>query len=175
MRRFPGNACGVLLVSFFLLAPLAMAVPAADEPEPSAGIERFYSISFDDPQWKTFETTGDMRDAVALDEGRFDDVPTEEVLRAVLEYPLIGDIFAFGTTGLGIERVSEHCTALRVFLERDDACDVLSRAISNTEQAASSVQAPAIAKMGIPFILRELHAYLESAEGGGGMPGRALS
>lgn len=172
LHRFLKKAFGVILVSLFLFVTFSVVVHA-EELESAENAQSFYSISFEDPQWRTFETTEEMREAVALDEGTFDNLSTEEVLRAVLEYPLIGDIFAFDTNKLGIERVSEHCSALRVFLERDDAYDVLSRAISNTEWMEARVQAPDVAKMGIPYILRELQTYLESVEDVGGMPERA--
>lgn len=172
LHRFLKKTFGVILVSLFLFVTFSVVVHA-EELESAENAQSFYSISFEDPQWRTFETTEEMREAVALDEGTFDNLSTEEVLRAVLEYPLIGDIFAFDTNKLGIERVSEHCSALRVFLERDDAYDVLSRAISNTEWMEARVQAPDVAKMGIPYILRELQTYLESVEDVGGMPERA--
>lgn len=76
-----------------------------------------------------------MRAAVHLDESVFDDLPTAEVLRAVLEYPLLSDIFLFNTYQQGIEHTMTHCTALRVFVTRPDAYSVLRHAAARKNRA----------------------------------------
>ena len=58
-------------------------------------------------------------------------LPTDEVLRAVLEYPKIINIFLYCSDEQGIEQTAVHCTALKVFLTRPDARQVLDETIAN--------------------------------------------
>ena len=58
-------------------------------------------------------------------------LPTDEVLRAVLEYPKIINIFLYCSDEQGIEQTAVHCAALKVFLTRPDARQVLDETIAN--------------------------------------------
>lgn len=106
--------------------------------------EGFYKISTDDPIWETFETVDEMREAVYLDVSVFTDLSTQEVLRAVLEYPLISDVFAYEDNSIGIRRVSAYCTALRVLLHRKDVKSVIRDAYSNIAEVKAHICAPIV-------------------------------
>lgn len=95
----------------------------------------FYSITAEDPQWVALGSISARRAAVHLDESVFDDMPTEEVLRAVLEYPFTSDIFLFNTYQQGIEHTMTHCTAMRVLVQRADAYSVLRHAAARKNRA----------------------------------------
>ena len=119
----------------------------------------FYDLSTEDPEWMEFQTSEAMRQAIHLDDDVFANLSTEEVFRAVLEYPLIHDLMAFNTPELAVERVSEHCTALRIFIRRPDAQTVLRRATENVEGLTAKVEAVTIQKSLFNLYLNVLDQY----------------
>ena len=130
MKRYKKLFAVILSLALILCSTMPVTALAEEVNVP----REFYSVTAEDPEWAEFETTAAMRAAVHLEESVFDDLPTAEVLRAVLEYPLIGEILCFNSLQEGIERTQEHCTALRVFLKRDDAYAVLRDAIDRNNQ-----------------------------------------
>ena len=122
-----------IILSLALILCSTMPVTALAE---EVNIPReFYSITAEDPQWVALGSTDARRAAVHLDESVFDDMPTEEVLRAVLEYPFTSDIFLFNTYQQGIEHTMTHCTAMRVLVQRADAYSVLRHAAERKNRA----------------------------------------
>lgn len=113
------------ILSILFVLCLLLTFPVSSSDNTYQKNKSYYTVSFDDSVWKTYQTTAEMRAAVHLDEDVLKDKSTEEVLRATLEYPLIGDLFAFSTTELAVRRVSEHCTALRILVQREDVYSVL--------------------------------------------------
>ncbi len=121
----------------------------------------FYDINYEDPEWKEFETSAEMRAAIYIPEEDLVDLPTDEVLIAVLEYPLIGDLFVFNDIETAVRCVSEHCTALRIFLSREDAEQVLDDALLNMESVSEKMHSPDLDKEGIKYILPVLKLYFD--------------
>lgn len=152
MKRYKKLFAVILSLALILCStmPVTALAEEVNVPQP------FYSVTAQDPEWAEFETTAAMRAAVHLDESVFDDLSTEEVLRAVLEYPLNVDIICFNTIQKGIERLQEHCTALRVFLKRDDAYEVLRNAIDRNDQKRLKANLSDVDAAVVPDILQFL-------------------
>ena len=167
----------VFLALLFLL-PLAACTQTQAEETPS-GYDRpepvmlekvhenfdrercFYDLSTEDPEWTQNPSTAAHRRALHLDESVFTDLPTEEVLRAVMEYPLIGDLMAFDTSQMAVEKVAQHCTALKVLMQRPDALAVVEEAEKDVYAYTGKVEAPTDSKYLFPRYLSILHAALE--------------
>lgn len=144
----------ILTTLFFFLwfLPCAFASDVEDK------THKFYAINVEDPQWKEFQTSEEMYKALYIEESFFDNVPTRTVLEAVLEYPLITDIWFFDSLEKGIEQVSLRCTALRVFLNRSDAENVLLH--TDDQQAEKNLRASTVAKESTSLTLRGIRTYL---------------
>lgn len=121
----------------------------------------FYDYGPEDPEWTQNPTAAAHRRALHLDESVFTDLPTEEVLRAVMEYPLIGDLMAFDTSQMAVEKVAQHCTALKVLMQRPDALAVVEEAEKDVYAYTGKVEAPTDSKYLFPRYLSILHAALE--------------
>ncbi len=122
----------------------------------------FYKFSSNAPTWKQFKSTEERRKALYIEDEFFDNIPTEEVLRAVLEYPFIEDLLFFNDNKSAIKTVSSHCTALRVFLSREDSYKVLEEALSDVNKTSQRLHAPKIQKNGVPYVLKELKKYFDN-------------
>ena len=121
----------ILSLALIMCSAMLVTTLAKEENVP----QPFYSITAEDPQWVALGSISARRAAVHLDESVFDDMPTEEVLRAVLEYPFTSDIFLFNTYQQGIEHTMTHCTAMRVLVQRADAYSVLRHAAARKNRA----------------------------------------
>ncbi|MGP1543393.1 MAG: hypothetical protein ACTTIO_00310 [Candidatus Fimenecus sp.] len=123
----------------------------------------FYKVDTTSLEWKNLDTTEKLRKAVYIDEKELNPLSTDEILRAVLEYPLIGDIFAFNSTKEGIEYVSTHCTALRLLLNRADAHLIVKKAENNNSETIKRLKTKDSITIELaPFVLEELNNYFLS-------------
>ena len=149
---------GILCVLALLLGGITAYASEADEF--NTGYDSYYKVSVDDAAWKSFQTGDEMRRAVLLDEADLVDLSSEELLRAVLEYPLICDLYAYDSFEAGIKAVSINCTALRLFLQREDAKDVIKVSLDNTRGVISKLRTTDAQKELAPFVLYRLESYL---------------
>ena len=101
-----------------------------------------------------------MRKAVYLDEEALVDLSTEELLRAVIEYPLICDLYAYDSFDIGIKMVSVNCTALRLFLQRKDAKDIIGESLKDMKSFEIKMQTTDAQKKLAPFVISRLQSYL---------------
>ena len=124
----------------------------------------FYDLSTEDPEWKQNPSTAGHRRALHLDESVFTDLPTEEVLRAVMEYPFVTDLLAFDMPQKAVERVSRHCTALKVLMQRPDALAVVEEAEKDVYAYTGTVEATSLQKQIFPGCLAVIH-YVLAEEG----------
>lgn len=162
-------------VLFLLLCVVFASRPClALELEKPIQMEKFYMVTSTDSTWRTFQTVEQMREAVHLDENQLSKCSTQEVLRAILEYPLVGDLLLFNTPQQAVGNVSAHCTALRVFLRRNDAIPTLGRVLTqqnNLEKVRVYSEKPETLDRLILSILEE---YCRSVRRGG-MPSSGQS
>ena len=107
------------------------------------------SLTACNTQPKPFYT--DAEDVLASD---LENLPTDEVLRAVLEYPKIINIFLYSSDKWGVEQTAVHCTALKVFLTRPDARQVLDETIANPAPMQERMQTDDNNKEMMPYVLR---------------------
>ena len=168
-------------LALLLLLPLAACAQAQAEEFPPGyfrpeviwieevqeGFDRercFYDLSTEDPEWTQKPSTAAHRRALHLDESVFTDLPTEEVLRAVMEYPFVTDLLAFDMPQKAVERVSRHCTALKVLMQRPDALAVVEEAEKDVYAYTGTVEATSLQKQFFPGCLAVIH-YVLAEEG----------
>ena len=106
------------------------------------------SLTACNTQPKPFYT--DAEDVLASD---LENLPTDEVMRAVLEYPLWRLSFAYNTNKLAVENIARQCTALKVFLTRPDARQVLDETIANPDAMLARVQTNDVQRAILPDVL----------------------
>ena len=124
----------------------------------------FYDYGPEDPEWTQNPSAAAHRRALHLDESVFTDLPTEEVLRAVMEYPFVTDLLAFDIPQKGVEGVSRHCTALKVLMQRPDALAVVEEAEKDVYAYTGTVEATSLQKQFFPGCLAVIHYVLAEKE-----------
>ncbi len=118
--------------------------------------KKFYKYNADNKEWTKSKSVKERRQDLQLDEKQLKKLSTEELLVAVLEYPFIGDLFAFDNNDLAIKSVSRHCVALREFMQRKDAKDVLTKAKSNTKKVVKTLNVAKVNTGIIPMVIETL-------------------
>lgn len=99
-------------------------------------------------QSKPFYT--DAEDVLSSD---LENLPTDEVMRAVLEYPRWRLSFVYNTNKLAVENIARQCTALKVFLARPDARQVLDETIADPVPMQERMQTDDDNKEMMPYVL----------------------
>lgn len=155
MKKYRKIFAIILSLALILCSTMPVTALAEEANVP----QEFYSITAEDPQWAALGSISARRAAVHLDESVFDDMPTEEVLRAVLEYPFTSDIFFFNTYQQGIEHTMLHCTAMRVLVQRADAYSVLRHAAARKNRADLEKNLTETRMKLVPEILNVLMSY----------------
>ena len=167
----------IVISALLLLLPLAACAQAQAEEFPPGyfrpeviwieevqeGFDRercFYDLSTEDPEWTQNPSTAAHRRALHLDESVFTDLPTEEVLRAVMEYPLLIELISGNTPQEGAELLSQHCTAMKVLMQRPDALAVVEEAEKDVYAYTGTVETTVSSKQFFPWYLAHLHCVL---------------
>jgi hypothetical protein len=84
-----------------------------------------YPLTPDSPGWKGM-TVKEKVSLLRIDEGILHEMTDEQLIRAIADYPYIGDIHLYGISVFdGIEQVKEYCDALKELLSRPNYQDAL--------------------------------------------------
>ena len=124
----------------------------------------FYDYGPEDPEWTQNPSAAAHRRALHLDESVFTDLPTEEVLRAVMEYPMLIELISGNTPQEGVELLSRDCTAMRVLMQRPDALAVVEEAEKDVYAYTGTVETTVSSKQFFPWYLAYLHCVLAEKE-----------
>src|SRR5699024_8850500 len=76
-------------------------------------------------EWTSLENHQEMVDACQIPEDILESMSTEELVQTVVAYPLNADMFAYDSTDIGFEIVSEHFNGLKELQERSDSASEL--------------------------------------------------
>lgn len=91
------------------------------------GIEQVdYPISPENPIWKTFETHQEMVEACSIPEAILKNMNTDVLVKLVMEYPLLGDIYAFDNIETGFDIVASRFNGLSELMSRKDCAEKLT-------------------------------------------------
>jgi hypothetical protein len=71
--------------------------------------------------WKTFTSRTEMLAATAVDSKTLTAMPTDQLVRRVLDWPLYGDLYAFNSLQFGMDRLIQDHNALGELVSRSDA------------------------------------------------------
>ena len=88
-------------------------------------IKKYYPVTPSSPDWKLFTTSEEMIKACQIKPDLLAKMTTEEVVEAVLSYPLLGDIFYFNTVGAALQNLLQKSDAYRELVTRSDAMSCL--------------------------------------------------
>lgn len=117
-----------LFLSTAILLSTNIFAYAAVNDEVAKSAEYEYEINSNSPKWKEFISHDEMVAACRIPDEKIKDMSTEQLVSAYLNYPLLGDMYAYNTTEMGFEALRSQCNALDELLSRKDAGEaILSR------------------------------------------------
>lgn len=154
------KAISLILTLIFVASALVFSFSVRATSK-SADTDSVYAVSVDSHLWKEADTTEELRELAYVSESALCDKSTEELLKAVLEYPLIFDIYAYSDYETAINRLSVHCTALNLFLKREDAKETIN-SFMQRNNAVDTVKAPGCIKDTASVTLEILNDYIDS-------------
>ncbi len=89
----------------------------------------YYPINPNTPEWSALQTSDELIAACRISEDALKNMTTEEVVNAVLSFPLLIDLYAYNDLDTALEHLSTISDAYRELLTRDDAAHILSQAL----------------------------------------------
>ncbi len=96
-----------------IVAPQKMADQGIDEPYQ-------FPIVPGSPVWETFTTHQDMLDATQVPDNVLESLSTTALIRTVMDYPLLGDMYLYNTVQQGFDATTRQFHALQALIARDD-------------------------------------------------------
>ncbi|MCX8130744.1 MAG: hypothetical protein N3I35_11670 [Clostridia bacterium] len=97
-----------------------------------------YSVKPGMSVWKNFKTHAEMVEACQIPKDVLKKMSTEELAKAVMDYPLFVDIFLFNTRQQGYDALCKRFNGLQELLKKDDAQTKLLEVYSNLSESLGS-------------------------------------
>lgn len=90
--------------------------------------EPAFPVTPDKEQWKEFRTHSQMVEACILPESLLNKLSIKELVKLMLDYPLLGDLMLYDDIDTGIDIMSEECNILSEIMNREDGAEELLNA-----------------------------------------------
>ncbi len=113
----------IFLLFTILLSSNSLSCVALDNT--SKKNEYTYKVTPESLQWKEFNSHQEMVDACQIPYDEIEKMTTEELISAYLNYPLLGDMYAYSSMEIGFNAMRNQCNALNELLYREDIGEVL--------------------------------------------------
>lgn len=126
----------ISVLTAFSLSINTFAISTEKVSENSAGVKSFYSVVKTE-RWKQLNRP-ERAKTCQIDKETLAGMPTNDLIKAVISYPLFIDILAFDNTEYGYNRMLSECNALQELVTRQDRASCLLDAYKSTESKAKS-------------------------------------
>lgn len=90
-----------------------------------------YPVQPGDPEWSNFNTHDEMLEACTIPNEILNSISTKDLVKLVLDYPLLNDYNAFSTEQQGLEVLIRNFNGLQELLDRKDGITELINAYKN--------------------------------------------
>ncbi len=120
-----------------------------------------YEINVESDVWSTFTSHDQMVEAVTVDRSQLNCLTTEELVAAVLEYPLSVDILLYNTPREAVDSVRGQCLALDFLLQRSDVLETIEN--MNRGTVINGLNCPEVNKSIAGMVLDKIELYLLSS------------
>ncbi len=98
-----------------------------------------YAVVPEDEEWNEMETVEEKVEACRIAEDDLESMTDEQLIRAILDYPFIYDIFAYSDYATGVNSLQDICDAYAELLSRSTALESLLLEVES-RPAADEVQ-----------------------------------
>lgn len=92
---------------------------------------KYYAVTSASPEWKTFKASRQMEDACRIGDATIDEMSTEQLVEAVVTFPLLIDLYAYNDLDYALDRLAQKSDAYRELRQRDDAVECLTALYDN--------------------------------------------
>ena len=125
MKKIPA-----VLLTFMMLAVLCTRC-ASEKDEEAKQIDTpyVYPIQPGAEEWAKLDSLDAKIAVCKVEPELMDSMTTEALLETVLNYPLLPNIYAFGSAELGIGSVSGYFEGLQMLRDRENAAECIQKAI----------------------------------------------
>ena len=125
MKKIP-----TVLLTFMMLAVLcAGCASEKDEKAKQIDTPYVYPIQLGTEEWAKLDSLNAKIAACRVDPELMNSMTTEALLETVLDYPLLPNIYAFGSAEIGIGSVSGYFEGLQMLHDRENAAECIQKAI----------------------------------------------
>lgn len=121
----------VILSFLMAISSNIYAYAAYDIDESSVQKDYQYKITSDCAEWKTLNSHDEMVAACQIADDELQEMTTDMLVSAYLNYPLLGDMYAYNTIETGFAALRKQCNALDELLTREDVGEVLLKRYEN--------------------------------------------
>jgi hypothetical protein len=122
-----------VMLSFLMAISSNIYVYAFDFDKSSVQDDYEYKITSDSDEWKTLNSHDEMVAACQIADDEIKEMTTDMLVSAYLNYPLLGDMYAYNTIETGFTALREQCNALDELLTREDVGEALLNRYENIE------------------------------------------
>ncbi len=125
-----------MIAAIFVLAAVAVGLGGCQRP--AAEGEYTLTAPFDYPvkpgsrEWEELSVS-ERKEVCRVEDSVAREMTTQALLRTVVNYPFILEIYCYDTIDMGIEAVRDVYPPLRELLERDDAAKAISDYLATAE------------------------------------------
>lgn len=121
----------VILSFLMAISTNIYAYAAYDFDKSSVQNDYQYKITSDCAEWKTLNSHDEMVAACQIADDEIQEMTTDMLVSAYLNYPLLGDMYAYNTIETGFAALRKQCNALDELLTREDVGEVLLKRYEN--------------------------------------------
>ena len=133
-KRIPISLLTILLCFYNIYnGELAFAQSAQKAEVVQTVKDTRYTVTPVDEEWKNLKTHADMVAVCQLPDEFVENASTEELFDAVMEYPMMFDLFCYDTLSIGIEEVTKQFNGLHELLQREDFAKILKEKYQEQE------------------------------------------
>lgn len=125
MKKLISLLVVTLLLCSFSISVFADEVHGDSLSQANSDVSFEYKITPDDPDWANLSSKQEMLNATRIPNDILKHMTTEDVVNAVLNYPLVINIYAYDSYEDGLRALAKDSDAFRELLTRDDAGDKL--------------------------------------------------
>lgn len=114
-----------VILNIFFITCFGMGVNTYAVYEKKSDNDFYYKITPEDSEWRDFKTTEEMYKACQIDTEILENMSTEELAKAVADYPLMINIYAYDSMEQGVEAIRRQFDGIDELLERNEAIEGL--------------------------------------------------
>ena len=101
----------------FIMTGLANTAKAEDAKQ-AEKVQSIYTVTPADETWKELDSTQDKIAALRISQEVLDDLSNDELVQAILEYPLKWELVVYDNYYTGVESMEDNCDAYAELLDR---------------------------------------------------------